>query len=133
MQAGEHDWPEEFRDEDRWLLLTKRQWLILAVGLLIGGFIISPFLLLRLTFLMPVLLVIVCLIEMCAVLVAFVPMPTRFYLFGAGERLEKILFRLIKKQRKSAKRIYVANLDNDSESWGKAAEKVREVRKSGRK
>lgn len=129
MQTGEHDWPEEFRDEDKWLFLTKRQWLIMIVGLLIGGAVALPFILLKLTFLMPLVLVVACLIELCAALMAFVPMPTKFYLFGAGERMEKILFRWLKKQRRSEKVIYVSNLDNDSEEWGKCAEKVREVRR----
>lgn len=129
MQSGEHDWPEEFRDEDKWLLLTKRQWLIMVVGAAISSIVLMPFLLLRLTFLMPLLIILICLVMMCASLVAFVPMPARFYLFGAGEKLEKILFRWLKKQRRSAKRIYMQNYENDSAGWGSYAEKIREARK----
>ncbi len=132
MQAGEHNWPEEFRDEDKWLFFTKRQWLIIIVGILLGGLIALPFILLGLTFLIPVLLVVVCLIELCAVLIALKPVPTRFYLFGAGEWMENILFRWLKKQRKSSKKIYISNLDNGSLDWGRHAKKVREIRrKSG--
>ena len=134
MQAGEHDWPEEFRDEDKWVFLTKRQWLIIIVGFLLGGLIALPFILLGLTFLIPVLLVAVWLIELCAVIIALKPIPSRFYLFGAGEWMEKILFRWLKKQGKSSKKIYVSNLDNGSADWDRHAKMVREIRrKSGRR
>ncbi len=128
MQTGEHDWPEEFRDEDKWLFLTKRQWVIMLCGAVFGGTVVWLFFMLHLTALLGVAFVILGLSLIAAVMVAFFPMPDRFYLFGGGEKLEKIFFRLLRKSRKSSKIIWTANYENDSESWGKEAAKVKEAR-----
>ena len=128
MQTGEHDWPEEFRDEDKWLFLTKRQWVIMLIGAFWGGLVVWLFFMLHLTAIIGVAFVLAGLLLIAAVMVAFFPMPDRFYLFGGGEKMEKIIFRLIKKCRKSSKVIWTANYENDSETWGSGAARVRETR-----
>lgn len=126
MQAGEHDWPEEFRDEDKWVFLTKRQWLIMIVGVLAGGAVVWLFFMLHLNAIIGLAFVVAGLCLIAAAAVAFFPMPDRFYLFGGGERLEKILFRLMKKKGKGSKIIWTANYDNDCGTWGEGAARVRE-------
>ena len=132
MQGGRHDWPEEFRDEDIWLFLTKRQWLIMLIGLLFGGAVVGIFILLHLTVLISFAFIIAGLILIAAAVVAFITMPDRYYLFGGGEKLEKILFRLFKKSLKNSKVIWTANYENGCEDWGKGAERVKEAKKRRR-
>ena len=133
MQGGSHDWPEEFRDEDIWLFLTKRQWVILLIGVALGGLVVGIFIKLHLTAIIGLAFVIAGLILIAAAVVAFITMPERYYLFGGGERLEKILFRLFKKCLKRSKVIWTANYENGCEDWGKGAERVKEAKKRKRK
>lgn len=129
MQAGEHDWPEEFRDEDKWVFLTKRQWIIIGIGVLIGAGIVGLFYLLGLGAIVQIAFILAALVFIAAVLTAFIPMPERFYLFGGGVRLEILLFRLIKHKWKGSRVIWTANLDNGCEEWGEGAKRVKEARK----
>ena len=127
MQGGRHDWPEEFRDEDIWLFLTKRQWVIMLTGVALGGLVVGIFIKLHLTAIIGLAFIIAGLILIAAAVVAFITMPDRYYLFGGGERLEIILFRLFKKCRKRSKVIWTANYENGCEDWGKGAERVKEA------
>jgi len=117
MRPGIHDWTKEFRDEDKWLFLTKRQWLILGLGALVDFLIVSFIVMIGLKFLLPVIFIVCGLIFIAFVVVAFIEVPDNWYLFGSGLQIEKILLRLLLKQRKSEKKIYTKHYDNDYKGW----------------
>lgn len=112
MRSGEHEWPEEFKDEDKWLFLTKRQWVIMGIGLLIGGGLVALTVSLGLSFFLPITLTIAFVILILAAVVAGATIPDRFYLFGSGLRIEQVALRLFLKKRKKNKVIYTKNFDN---------------------
>lgn len=117
MGVGEYEWPEEFKDEDKWVYLTKRQWLIVGIGVFIDFLWIGLFILLKLTFLLPVVFIPAVVILAAAFVIAVFPVPDNWYLYGSGLNIEVVLFRLLKKKRKKEKVIYTKHYDNNFREW----------------
>ena len=114
MNYGDHRVPDPLQDEDKWLHLTKRQMLIIIVPLLLAVGIIKLSIAVKLLPL-GIFLSVVLLILTGTVLI--IEVPTEKYLFGSGNKLEIIAFRLLIKKLPMNKKIYTKNLDNGFERW----------------
>ncbi|MBO5165513.1 MAG: hypothetical protein J6B90_02790 [Lachnospiraceae bacterium] len=114
MSYGEHRVPDPLQDEDKWLHLTKRQMLIIIFPLLLAAGIIKVTIAIGI---LPfgIFLTVVLLILTGAFLL--IDVPPEKYLFGSGNKLEKIAFRLLMKKLPMNKKIYTKNLDNGIERW----------------
>lgn len=114
MGYGDHRVPDPFQDEDKWIKLTKRQWVILLLPMLLAYGIIK--LSIRLGVL-PIGIALAILLVVLTVAVLVIEIPPEKYLFGSGNKLEKIAFRLFVKKLPKNKKIYTKNLDNGYERW----------------
>lgn len=98
-----------FNDEDKYLKLTKRQWVII----LLGVFIAIP--IIRITYATNIVAVGIFLsimIGLSFTAVALIPLPIDKYLWGGGNRMEVILLRVF--IRKFIKReVYVKNYETE--------------------
>ena len=103
MSYGDHRVPDPLKDEDKWLHLTKRQMLIITVPLLLAVGIIK--------------LTIALSILRFTGTILIIEVPPEKYLFGSGNKLEIIAFRLLLKKLPMNKKIYTKNLDNGIERW----------------
>lgn len=114
MSYGDHRVPDPLQDEDKWLYLTKRQWLIIILPLLLSLLILK---ITHVIGLLPlgIFLTVVLLIVTGAFLL--IDVPPEKYLLGSGNKLEKIAFRLLIKKLPQNKKIYTKNLDNGIERW----------------
>lgn len=110
MAIGSYKVPAEMKDEDKWgvgkIQLTKRQLIPMAIAFVVGGMVFVFFAKLGL---LPVGLFFFFIIFIATGLCTFISVPSEKYLIGGGEKISTILFRLLIKQRKSAKIIYVKN------------------------
>ena len=95
---GKYEVPDEFQDEDKWFLLTKRQWLIIAPPAALTVFASMLVLGFGLTFLFPIVLIFGVLLVLAAFVVAFKNVPDTWYLYGGGMRIERVLFRMLRKK-----------------------------------
>lgn len=114
MSYGEHRVPDPLQDEDKWLHLTKRQMLVIIFPLLLAVGII------KITSSMGILAIGIFFAVVLLVLTGvflWVDVPPEKYLFGSGNKLEKIAFRLLIKKLPMNKKIYTKNLDNGFERW----------------
>lgn len=114
MSYGDHRVPDPLQDEDKWLHLTKRQMLIIIFPLLLAIGIV------KVTHAIGILplgifMTVVLLILTGAFL--WIEVPPEKYLFGSGNKIEKIAFRLLMKKLPMNKKIYTKNLDNGIERW----------------
>ena len=119
MSYGVHGVPDPFEDEDKWFFLTKRQWLILLPPVTLLVLSIVGMLAIGLAILLPFVIIVLVMVCIGAAIIAFFDMPQNWYIFGGGQRIEKILFRLLKKTRKSSKKIYTKHFDNGTQKWNK--------------
>lgn len=114
MSYGEHRVPDPLQDEDKWLHLTKRQMLIIIVPLILSVGIIKVSSSIGI---LPLgIFISVVLLALTGVFLGF-DVPPEKYLFGSGNKLEKIAFRLFIKKLPMNKKIYTKNLDNGFERW----------------
>lgn len=116
MGYGVHEVPEEFRDEDKWLYLTKRQWAIIlpavALAVAVVFFVIST----GLAMLLPLVIIVMMLLLFAAAAVALFELPEKWYLIGNRVKIEKVAFRYLKKKWKS-KKVYTKHHDNGYREW----------------
>ena len=93
MALGIYNIPKEFKDEDKWFkFFTKVQLIYMVVAGVISAVLLKLFSFLHLTYLGIFLSVAVFL---CAIAIAFVPIPTARYMFGGGSKLSRIVARLV--------------------------------------
>lgn len=117
MEYGEHEVPRPLQDEDRWLKLTKRQWIIALPAIVLIFFIVKISIKWNLLAIGIVLSVIIL---MLAIVLAFFELPAEKYLFGTGVKMERLAMRLAKKKfSKKSKKIYTKNYDNGYKEWVK--------------
>lgn len=115
---GKYKIPTPFKDEDKWLkYFTKKQLMYIGFGLMIC----LP--LLKLTWTAPSLLkipvMVFCIIVMgTALIIGMATMPDDKYLWGGGTKLDKLLFRIIRKRLKSNKVLYVKNYKEEPDKNG---------------
>jgi len=111
---GDHKVTDPFKDEDKWLWLTKRQlFMLVPVVLLCWGII-------KQTFqwgILPVGIIISVLLLIMVGVIMLVKVPPEKYLFGSGVHLEVILMRRIKKILPWNKKIYTKHCKNDYKEW----------------
>ena len=114
MSYGEHRVPDPLQDEDKWLHLTKRQMLIIIVPLLLAAGIIKLTIALGI---LPLGIFLAVALFILTGTVLIIEVPPEKYLFGSGNKLEIIAFRLLVKKLPMNKKIYTKNLDNGFERW----------------
>lgn len=117
MSQGVHEVPEEFQDEDKWFFLTKRQWGILLPVLVFDFGVISFVIKVGLSFFLPLVIILLALISIAAAVVAFFEVPQNWYLYGSGMKIERVLFRLLKKKRRKNRKIYTKHYENGYREW----------------
>jgi len=111
---GDHKVPEPFKDEDKWLFLTKRQLVILVPAVIIcGGLLIQTF---RWNIL-PIGIILSVWLLIVAGAIMIVKIPEDRYLFGSGLYLEVMAFRVLKKKLPKNKVLYTKNYDNGYKDW----------------
>lgn len=115
---GKHEVPDEFQDEDKWFLLTKRQWVVLAPSVVTTIFLIGTLIKAHLaaTILFPIVLTGCILFILASLVVAFFDVPDNWYLYGGGMKIERVLFRVLRKKiDRRSKVVYTKHYDNGSE------------------
>ena len=106
---GNYTIPKELKDEDKWFrFFTKTQLLHIGAAALIDLGIISFFRLIKVPYVSIILSEIVMI---CAVIVAFVPVPTDRFMIGGGYSLRAIMVRLVRKKFRKNRVIYVKGYD----------------------
>lgn len=116
MRREAYEVPDEFRDEDKWFGLTKRQWAILGPVALIVVILVIATISAGLTLFLPIVFILCGVLILAGIIVAFFEMPYHWYLFGSGFKIERILFRILRKKlSKKSKTIYTKHYDNGTE------------------
>ena len=114
MSYEEHRVPDPLQDEDKWLYLTRRQLIIIVFPILLALGI------LKLTYsigILPVGIFFAIVLLVLSIAFLAIDVPPEKYLFGSGNKLEIIAFRLLIKKLPMNKKIYTKNLDNGIERW----------------
>ena len=114
MSYGDHRVPDPLQDEDRWLHLTKRQMLVIIVPLLLSIGVIKVT---NTIGILPLGIFFTVVLMILTGVFLWIDVPSEKYLFGSGNKLEKIAFRLFIKKLPMNKKIYTKNLDNGFERW----------------
>lgn len=114
MSYGDYRVPDPLKDEDKWLHLTKRQMLIITVPLLLAVGIIKLTIALGI---LPLGIFVTVVLLILTGTILIIEVPPEKYLFGSGNKLEIIAFRLLLKKLPMNKKIYTKNLDNGIERW----------------
>lgn len=117
MSQGIYEKPEEFQDEDKWIYLTKRQWAIILPVVVFDFSVISFIVAFDLTFFLPLVIILLALLLIADIVVAFFDVPQNWYLFGGGMKIERVLFRLIRKKLPKNRKIYTKHYDNGYREW----------------
>ena len=116
MGYGDHKVPTPLKDEDKWYKFTKRQWAIVLPA------VVLAIIILRVTKglnILPVGVALVIVMGILAWCLAFWELPPEKYLFGSGEKMEKLAFRLWKKKLPKNRKIYTKNYENGYKEWRK--------------
>ena len=114
MAYGDHKVPDPLQDEDKWLKLTKREllWVLVTVLLVVGIWKLTV----RIGIL-PFGIFLTVIILVLSGIFLWGKIPAEKYLFGSGNKFEKIVLRLLLKKLPQNKKIYTKNLDNGFERW----------------
>lgn len=117
MRHGVYEVMEEFKDEDKYIGLTIRQWFILlpvAVFIIFTiWFVVSR----GLELLLPLVIIFMALIAIAAIIVAVFELPQNWYLFGNYVTIEKLLIRILAKKLRRNQVIYTKHYNNEYEEW----------------
>lgn len=110
---GRYRIPKEFKDEDKWFkFFTKKQ--LLYIGIAGGLSAVAIVIAVKLNIL-PVGIVIAELLMIGAIVIAFVKVPKDKYMIGGGLPVRVILLRLIGKNLKANKKLYVRGVNDQNE------------------
>lgn len=110
MASGVYKIPKPFKDEDLWFkFFTKTQLLALAIALLVGA---VPLIALSKIGLFPLGLIFFLLIVGGTAACFMFDMPEDKYLFGGGEKIAIIVFRILRKKI-FGRFVYVKNYDKE--------------------
>ena len=112
MASGKYEIPDEYQDEDRWWLFTKKQWLGIAIAAGLDLLAYRGFGALGLDFGG---LVAAAILTMAIAILIFIKVPYRFYLYGSGSRLSAILYRLLIRRLKKNRVIYTGSYEEKRE------------------
>lgn len=112
MALGSYRVPAPFKDEDKWLrYFTKKSLCYMIVALFIGA---GQFMFFKSIHMTLIGMTLFTVIMIGSAVLAFGVMPADKYLFGGGENVDTLLVRLIHKNRKKNKRVYVKNYGEDN-------------------
>lgn len=113
MASGQYEIPDEYQDEDKWWLFTKKQWggIIIAAALDYGAYMLLHSV--GLDFLAYMAVVAITLI--IGILI-FYRVPYSYYLYGSGTMLSGIIYRMILRKLKKNRKIYTGSYDPDTET-----------------
>lgn len=111
---GDHKVPEPFKDEDKYVGLTKRQiCFVLPVIVLCGGIVIQAFK----WKILPIGIILAVVIAIVTLFVMLADVPDDKYLFGSGLKMEVIIFRILKKKLPKNRVIYSKFYNNGYKEW----------------
>lgn len=106
MALGTYKIPRPIQDEDKWLKLTKKQWLYTGIGIVIAYAAFQVFCAMH----MDLLAYVIALISIGFFFtIGTFKMPEDKYIIGGGTKLDVLAKRLIVKQFKKYKVLYIKN------------------------
>lgn len=113
---GNYQIPKEFKDEDKWFrFFTKFQLALFAIAV---GLSILVLLITSVIHLLPIGVIITEILVGAALIFGFINLPSDRYMIGGGYPVRTIVMRIITKNLKRNKKIYVKNYDEARQKPG---------------